>query len=48
MAVELLERDQMQGGCETAGERSDVEWLWNCWREIRCRVTVELLERDQM
>jgi hypothetical protein len=48
VAVELLERDQMKGGCGTVGERSDVGWLWNCWREIRCRVAVELLERDQM
>jgi len=46
--VELLERDQMQGGCGTARERSDVGWLWNYCREIRCRVAVELLERDQM
>jgi len=48
VVVELLEGDQMEGGCGTAGEGSDVGWLWNCWREIRCRVAVELLEGDQM
>jgi len=48
VAVELLERSDVGWLWNCWRQIKDVGWLWNCWREIRCRVAVELLERDQM
>jgi hypothetical protein len=47
MAVELLERDQrFRVAVACYREIRDMGWLLNCWREIRCRMPVELLEME--
>jgi hypothetical protein len=47
VAVELLERDKrFKVAVACYREIRDMGWLLNCWREIRCRMPVELLEME--
>jgi hypothetical protein len=47
VTVELLEIRAAEWLLNCWREIRDVGWLLKWWREIRCRMPVELLERDQ-